>query len=416
MRRSLVAVAGLAAPQPAVQPTASLLRARSGARRTPQLTGGSLCLFVVLLSFGCEAGRDPDVVHWERTRDVPALVAALRSDDELTRVGAVMTLAKVGDERAILPLLQAMRLADTPMRVKMAYALGRIDPSWPRNEIVRRHIPTLLADLEADDSRKRALAVMVLGRMRDPKLSERLMPSLGDVSLSVRQAAIEALPGYGAADFPRVAKFVADQPHGGAGTMLAASVVALDRSPVGTIVVGFARAVRLAIPRLSWGSALAIALLGLLSILLMPSGRELRYQQTMALGSLAVFSGPIAMAFYVVAVKAPFVLGVSGLGNMLAVCGIALLWGLASCGLPLLLYKSSAAFFVDDAGAAIRALHILTLWFVRCAFVLSGVTLICLLLYGAIVSRAAAVFVTVPDIAALVLVALTAALEWSQVR
>jgi len=343
------------------------------------------------------------------------MIDALRSEDEWTRAKAAMTLGKVGDARALVPLLEAMRDANMPMRVKMAGALQNIDSNWPRNSMVEHYVPRLLADLKSDESKKRALAVMVLGRMNRPTLSQQLLPMLGDSSLSVRKAAIEAIANCDVADFPRLAEFIAADPDVGAGTALAASVVVLDRSSVGTIIVGFVRAVHFAIPRLSLGWVLMLAVFALLSVVLMPA-RQLRYSQGMALGMLGVFAGPVAMVIYVVAVKTPFVQNWTALGRMFAVCGIAMLWGVALVVFPFLLYKSREEFFAEDTGAAMRVLHFLTVWVVRLTFVLSGGILLSLLLYGAIVSRAAAILVAVPEVVALVLVGVTVVLEWWRSR
>jgi HEAT repeat protein len=99
------------------------------------------------------------------------------------REAAAWALRRIGDKRAVEPLIQALRDEDHDVRRAAAEALGRLgDP---------RAVEPLVLALK--DKEIRWDAIEALGKLADPQAIEPLVPLLRDESSMVRTTAAEAL-------------------------------------------------------------------------------------------------------------------------------------------------------------------------------------------------------------------------------
>ena len=135
-----------------------------------------------------------NIEYLEEEKDVEGLVKALKDQDYLTRKEAARALKKVGDERAVLPLIEALRyktwhsdyIVLSAVRENSAEALGKIgDP---------RAIPSLVDSMEGDpDEEVRLKAAWALGEIGDPLAVDALISALEDNNWSVRRTAANSL-------------------------------------------------------------------------------------------------------------------------------------------------------------------------------------------------------------------------------
>lgn len=146
---------------------------------------------------------------------VGSLVAALKDDNKDVRWQVASILGKIGDERAIVPLLNALQDTDYLVRMEATGALRNIgqpaikpliatlrdaDKNW-REDVVRalawikdeRILESLIACLQDTNSGVRQTAIYGLGEIRNRKALKPLMAALGDEDLLVVEGAANAL-------------------------------------------------------------------------------------------------------------------------------------------------------------------------------------------------------------------------------
>jgi HEAT repeat protein len=140
---------------------------------------------------------DPNIVnidYLEENRDVEGLIMALKDQDYLTRKEAARALKKVGDERAVNALVEALRYKSwhsdyvilNAVRENSAEALGKIGDE--------RATPYLIESMEEDpDEEVRLKAALALGEIGDPEATDALIAALEDKSGSVRRTAANSL-------------------------------------------------------------------------------------------------------------------------------------------------------------------------------------------------------------------------------
>jgi HEAT repeat protein len=137
---------------------------------------------------------DANIEYLEEQRDVEGLIRALKDQDYLTRKEAARALKKVGDERAVDALIEALRYKSwhsdyiilSAVRENSAEALGKIGDL--------RAIPSLIQAMEEDpDEEVRLKATWALGEIGDPEAVDALIAALEDNSWSVRRTAANAL-------------------------------------------------------------------------------------------------------------------------------------------------------------------------------------------------------------------------------
>lgn len=135
-----------------------------------------------------------DIDYLEEERDVDGLIKALKDQDYLTRKEAARSLKKVGDERAVDALIDALRYKTwhsdyiilSAVRENSAEALGRIGDE--------RAIPYLIRSMEEDpDEEVRLKAAWSLGEIGDPEAVDALIAALEDTNWSVRRTAANSL-------------------------------------------------------------------------------------------------------------------------------------------------------------------------------------------------------------------------------
>jgi HEAT repeat protein len=130
--------------------------------------------------------RWPDVEKLEANKDVKGLIKALDyKKDYNVRRRAVEALGKIGDPKAVDPLINALKDEDEYVRKNAAGALGKIgDP---------KAVDPLINALKDDDIGVRWRVVEALGKLGDPKAVDPLTNALKDENKYMRQGAAEAL-------------------------------------------------------------------------------------------------------------------------------------------------------------------------------------------------------------------------------
>jgi len=120
------------------------------------------------------------------SRAVEPLIALLREEDARVRRVALETLGKIGDTRAVQPLIAALEDEDEQVRWTAVSALGEMKDS--------RAVEALITVLEGEQSQRRWSAAEALGKIG--KLAvEPLVASLGSEDWEIRQRVVHALSG-----------------------------------------------------------------------------------------------------------------------------------------------------------------------------------------------------------------------------
>lgn len=131
-----------------------------------------------------------------RETAVEPLMGALSDTDRFVRLVAARNLGKIGNKRAIEALIGSLhREPDTAVRAAVAEALGYMGS--------RQAIEPLVLALQDRSVEVQVAAARSLGYIRDSRAIEPLLRTLSDVDDRVRYAAIEALkdPGGTARDY-----------------------------------------------------------------------------------------------------------------------------------------------------------------------------------------------------------------------
>jgi HEAT repeat protein len=119
---------------------------------------------------------------------VPALIGALRHDDDDVRWKAAIALGEIGDPQAIEPLILLLCDEDRFVKSHAALALGSIgEPA----------INPLLRALREGDGNLRWGAAIALGKIRDPRAIEPLIRALADKYENVRAESASSLAAMG---------------------------------------------------------------------------------------------------------------------------------------------------------------------------------------------------------------------------
>jgi|GEM_PF-429122 len=116
---------------------------------------------------------------------VEPLIEALKDENEGVRRGATSALGKIGDERAVEPLIEALKDENEEVRGGAALALGKFGDE--------RAVEPLIEALKDENKDVRNSATLVLGEIGDESVVEPLIEALKDENEKVRGGAASAL-------------------------------------------------------------------------------------------------------------------------------------------------------------------------------------------------------------------------------
>jgi HEAT repeat protein len=133
-----------------------------------------------------------------RKAAVPALVRALRSDDENIRLGVVLALGKGAPDEVNAAFVGALQDQDENVRYYAAWALGRMAPASPE---AFSAILAAVKDRNADVRRKAAWALAQLNAKPEQSVP-CLTAALDDKDIDVREQAADSLAVFGKAAVP----------------------------------------------------------------------------------------------------------------------------------------------------------------------------------------------------------------------
>lgn len=118
----------------------------------------------------------PNIQKLKARGDVQGLIKALNYEKDKTVCrDAALALGQIGDERAVEPLIDALKEGDRLMRRTAALALGEIGDE--------RAVETLTDALKDSDKEARQAGAEALGKIGDSRVVEPLIEALKDKSL-----------------------------------------------------------------------------------------------------------------------------------------------------------------------------------------------------------------------------------------
>lgn len=122
---------------------------------------------------------------------VDALIAGLQDEDTFIVQNSVRALGDIGDVKAIAPLMERYRTADSDLQDRIAKALGAIATAQANTP--QPVIESLSAYTTDADANVRRVSLQTLGEMAHPATLPLLTPAAQDAESSVRQVALWAL-------------------------------------------------------------------------------------------------------------------------------------------------------------------------------------------------------------------------------
>jgi len=135
--------------------------------------------------FSCISLFGTDVKKLRESRNVQGLIFALQNKDPTVQYDAAEALGDIGDERAVEPLLTALKNDETGgVRWKAAEALSKLGTPA---------VAGLISALQHDDDDVRWKAAIALGEIGDPKSISPLISLLCDDDRYVRSRSAYAL-------------------------------------------------------------------------------------------------------------------------------------------------------------------------------------------------------------------------------
>ena len=130
----------------------------------------------------------PNVKKLEAKRNVDGLIKALDHTDYLVRDGAALALCRIGDPRAVQPLIDVLGSANNVTQERIVSALQHIgEPA----------VEPLIPMLKGNDDRMRMFAAEILGEIGGEQVVQALIPLLMDNDSQERHHAEEALINIG---------------------------------------------------------------------------------------------------------------------------------------------------------------------------------------------------------------------------
>jgi HEAT repeat protein len=113
----------------------------------------------------------------------------LSAGDVAERVRAADRLARLGDSRAVAPLIEALNAKEVAVRVKAAQALGSLRD--------RNAVEPLMAASRSPEPAVRAASILALGLIGDHTAADALFVAARDTDSTVREASVASLSAFG---------------------------------------------------------------------------------------------------------------------------------------------------------------------------------------------------------------------------
>jgi HEAT repeat protein len=130
---------------------------------------------------------------------VDGLIEALQHHDDDVRWKAAIALGEIGDPRGVEPLIALLCDKDRFVKSRAAYALGLIG---------EMAVDPLIHALREGDGNLRWGAAIALGKIRDPRAVEQLIRALADKYENVRAESASSLAGIGKPALGPLLKFL----------------------------------------------------------------------------------------------------------------------------------------------------------------------------------------------------------------
>ncbi len=123
----------------------------------------------------------PNIEELKVNKDVEGLINALKDKDPMIRGDATEVLGKIGDSRAVEPLIEALKDIVREIAIESLRKIG--EPA----------VESLIKALKDKDTLIRSGAAKALGKIGDKRAVESLTEALKYGDIFVRSAAAEAL-------------------------------------------------------------------------------------------------------------------------------------------------------------------------------------------------------------------------------
>lgn len=155
----------------------------------------------------------PNVEKLKARRDVPRLIKALTYQRGYVRYEAARALGKVGDERAVAPLVDWLRRKDDALAESSAYALGEIGRRLEAGPVLSELLWRLTRALSDFRSGVRSSAVSALAGIGSPCLEPLVKELTSAPTQDTLPAIVELLRRLGPPAVERLIAAVADHPY-----------------------------------------------------------------------------------------------------------------------------------------------------------------------------------------------------------
>lgn len=109
---------------------------------------------------------------------VEPLIEQLKNEDSIVRIHAAYTLGRIGDARAIEPLILALWDTEETVSLCVSGALETIDCNWTQTESARKHLCYFSEALMKGNIPVKFHIIDILEKMGDPGVSELLTKAL----------------------------------------------------------------------------------------------------------------------------------------------------------------------------------------------------------------------------------------------
>jgi HEAT repeat protein len=124
---------------------------------------------------------------------VEPLVELLKNEDSVVRIHAAYTLGRIGDDRAIVPLILALWDVEKTVPLCVSDALDKIDCDWTKKECAQKYLSYFAEALMKGNIPVKFHIIDILEKIGDPGVSEILTKALEFEEKNVQSRAAKAL-------------------------------------------------------------------------------------------------------------------------------------------------------------------------------------------------------------------------------